>query len=256
MFAYLELEVDDKVALVKINHPPANTLSQALLQELSDIFDELHQNEEVKVVLLYGEGRYFAAGADIKEFSIINGNASFYDLSRKGQLLFDKIEAFSKPVIAAVHGAALGGGLELAMAAHIRVVATDAKLGLPELQLGLIPGFGGTHRLSSIVGKAKATELILTSKPISGEEAVRLGLANTDYPEETLLEEAKELARLIATKSSLSVKRTLQLLRHEQSREESNKLESTYFHEVMRTQDATEGIQAFIEKRTPIFKDR
>src|SRR5699024_2324950 len=142
------------------------------IEELNTVLDELRKDDLVKVVLLRGEGRFFAAGADIKEFVGVNERETFEEMARRGQFVFEKVESFSKPIIAVIHGAALGGGLELAMAAHMRIVADDAKLGLPELSLGIIPGFAGTQRLPKLVGKAKAAEMILTSDPISGKEAV------------------------------------------------------------------------------------
>ncbi|WP_307328903.1 enoyl-CoA hydratase [Evansella vedderi] len=255
---YLDLKKEERIAFVTLKHPPANSLSQAMIQELDEAFDELRNDQEVKVVILHGEGRFFAAGADIKEFTQANGEKTFRDMSRKGQITFRKIEAFTKPVIAAIHGAALGGGLELAMACHIRLVAEDAKLGLPELNLGLVPGFAGTQRLPRLVGKAKATEMLLISKPITGLEAVSLGLANDAYPQEILLQEATNLGQKIAQKGAISVACALELLDMSinEDFEVAQVRESHCFGKVSATQDAKEGIQAFIEKRPPHFRDK
>lgn len=255
---YINVKKEENIGFVTLNHPPANSLSQAMIQEIDDAFEELHEANDVKVIILHGEGRFFAAGADIKEFTQVSAADSFHTMSRKGQQTFKKIETLTKPVIAAIHGAALGGGLELALAAHIRLVAEDAKLGLPELNLGLIPGFAGTQRLPRLVGKAKATELLLTSEAITGKEAVQLGLANHAYPQDAILDEAIKLARKIAKKGAISVQYTLELLQLSDSEpvDTAEVKESHYFGQVSATQDAREGIQAFIEKRPPNFKDK
>ena len=148
----------------------------------------MENDDSVRVIVVKGEGRFFSAGADIKEFTSITSGEEFSELAASGQAVFERLERFPKPVIAAIHGAALGGGLELAMGCHIRLVTENAKLGLPELQLGLIPGFAGTQRLPRYVGLAKAAEMLLTSDPISGKEAAQFGLANHAYPEEELFE--------------------------------------------------------------------
>ncbi|MDG5786930.1 enoyl-CoA hydratase [Evansella sp. AB-P1] len=255
-FEHLHVSYDEGVALVTLNHPPANAINQGMIHELDSLFDYLLQDENVKVVLIHGEGNFFAAGADIKEFTHATGE-SFQQMSRFGQKVFNKIEAFSKPVICAIHGAALGGGLELAMACHIRIVSNDAKLGLPELQLGLIPGFGGTQRLPRYVGKTKATEMILTSKPITGEEAMSCGLATYSVPKEDLLREAMSIATKICEKGRTSIKFALELISmfDQVDFETACKQEAKRFGEVSNTKDAKEGIQAFIEKRKPKFRD-
>ncbi|KPD01501.1 putative enoyl-CoA hydratase [Geobacillus sp. BCO2] len=173
---HFRIAKEEFVAVVTFSRPPANALASAVLKELSTLLDELETDPDVRVVLLHGEGRFFSAGADIKEFTSIASAEEASDLSRNGQLVMERIERFSKPVIAAIHGAALGGGLELAMSCHIRIVAENAKLGLPELQLGIIPGFAGTQRLMRYVGFGKAAEMMWTSEPITGAEAVQWGL--------------------------------------------------------------------------------
>lgn len=250
-------EINHGIAEITITRPPANALSSSLIKALSKQLDELEDNRDVKVILLKGEGRFFSAGADIKEFTTVPSAEEFVKLSRYGQELFTRMERFKKPIIAAIHGAALGGGLELAMGCHIRFVSKEAKLGLPELQLGLIPGFSGTQRLPMLVGKAKATEMLLTSEPITGDEAVQFGLANQAYPEDELFEKAYKVARKIASKSAVSIQATLELLQQSipATMETGSLQEAELFGKVFVSQDGKEGIKAFIEKRPPNFKD-
>lgn len=255
---YLNWKIDNLVATITINRPPANALSSGLIEELGEVLDQIEQNEEIRAILIHGEGRFFSAGADIKEFTSIQSGEGFSQLAENGQGLFERIETFKKPVIAAIHGAALGGGLELAMSCHIRLVAENTKLGLPELQLGLIPGFAGTQRLPRYVGSAKAAEMILTSDPITGLEAVQVGLANHAYPEEQLLENAYAMAQKIAKKSPVSVSATLELLNYSKSNRyyDGVKKEAELFGQVFVSEDAKEGISAFVEKRKPIFSGK
>ncbi|WP_433958945.1 enoyl-CoA hydratase [Cytobacillus horneckiae] len=255
---YLKWSTADQVATITISRHPANALSSGLIKELAVVLDEIEGNEDVRVVLIHGEGRFFSAGADIKEFTAINSGDGFTSLSENGQVLFERMETFSKPIIAAIHGAALGGGLELAMSCHIRLVTENAKLGLPELQLGLIPGFAGTQRLPKYVGTAKAAEMLFTSEPITGLEAVQFGLANNAYPEEELLERAYTMAKKIAKKSPVSIKATIELLNYTKTNKyhEGVKREAELFGEVFVSNDAKEGIAAFIEKRNPVFSGK
>lgn len=255
---FLQVKVDERVAAITINNAPANALSSAVLKELSIVLDELENQEEVRVVLLHGEGRFFSAGADIKEFTTVETGEEFTKLAKFGQGLFEKMEAFPKPIIAAIHGAALGGGLELAMGCHIRLVTKTAKLGLPELQLGLIPGFAGTQRLPRLVGSAKAFEMLFTSDPLTGEEAVRWGLANQAYDEDVLMDEAFKMAMKIARKGPISVASVIELARYSKSPEfyAGVQREAELFGKVFISEDGKEGIQAFIEKRAPEFKGK
>jgi enoyl-CoA hydratase len=252
---YLKWSNQDSIATITLQRPPANALSSGLLRELSAALDEIEPNRDIKVIVIHGEGRFFSAGADIKEFTTVTSSVGFANLGKYGQDLFDRMEKFPKPIIAAIHGAALGGGLELAMACHIRLVSVTAKLGLPELQLGLIPGFAGTQRLPKYVGVARAAEMLFTSEPITGEEAVQYGLANHAYPENEVLEQAYTLAGKIAKKSPVSISAAIQLLNYAKTAEfyEGTRKEAELFGEVFISKDAKEGIQAFIEKREPNF---
>lgn len=253
---FLSWTIEDFVAKVTINRPPANALSRALILEVDEMLSAVEHDDTVRVVILHGEGRFFSAGADIKEFTSIKTGEEFSLLSASGQEIFERVERFSKPVIASIHGAALGGGLELAMCCHMRIVSESAKLGLPELQLGLIPGFAGTQRLPRLVGVPKAAEMLLTSEPISGLEAVQWGLANRAYAEEELFAKTIELATKIAKKSPVAMKAAIEMLQFAKSYsyDEGVKAEAQSFGTVFISQDAKEGIQAFIEKREPVFK--
>ncbi|WP_235848991.1 enoyl-CoA hydratase [Litchfieldia alkalitelluris] len=254
----VQVSKDREIGYVSLNQPPANALSQTMIEEIDDAFEQLREDKDVKAVILHGEGRFFAAGADIKEFTKTTGKTKFTQLAKSGQQVFSKIEAFPKPVIAVIHGAALGGGLELAMACHIRLVTKEAKLGLPELQLGLIPGFAGTQRLPRLVGKAKATEMLLTAEPVSGEEACRIGLANHFYEEDEIMDNAVKMARKMGNKSATSIKFALELLNlsEDATVEVGQEKEAERFGDISETDDAKEGIMAFIEKRKPSFKDQ
>ncbi|MBG9545414.1 enoyl-CoA hydratase [Cytobacillus firmus] len=252
---YMKWTHKDFVATITIERPPANALSSGVLKELSAVLDEVEDNNDVRVILIHGEGRFFSAGADIKEFTTIESGEDFSSLAAYGQNLFERMEKFHKPIIAAIHGAALGGGLELAMGCHFRLVAENAKLGLPELQLGLIPGFAGTQRLPRYVGAARAAEMLFTSDPITGLEAVQYGLANHAYPEEQLLENAFNMAKKIAKKSPGSIKAAIELLNFGKTGQfyEGVKKEAELFGEVFVSEDGKEGISAFIDKREPNF---
>ncbi|MFB7158471.1 enoyl-CoA hydratase [Lysinibacillus sp. NPDC056232] len=252
---FLSWKAEDGVAIITIARPPANALSRGIIAEVNSVLDEVEHDDAVRVLVLHGEGRFFSAGADIKEFTEVDSGDEFSKLANNGQQVFERVESFSKPIIAAIHGAALGGGLELAMSCHLRFVTESAKLGLPELQLGLIPGFGGTQRLPRYVGVAKAAEMMFTSEPISGTEAVQWGLANRAFTDEALLEETLKVAKKIAKKSPVALKAAIQTLQYAKhaSFYEGIEAEAKSFGTVFVSEDAKEGIQAFIEKREPVF---
>lgn len=245
---------EDKTAIITINRPESlNALNAKTISELSSALDVLASDIEVRVVILTGSGeKSFVAGADIKEFSDFNQDKA-EELARNGQNnLFNKIENLSKPVIAAVNGFALGGGLELAMACHIRYASENAKLGLPEVTLGLIPGYGGTQRLPKLIGKGIANEMIFSAKMIPAQKAKEIGLVNEVYPIEELLAKTKELAKTISNNSPMAISKAI----HATNLSDTDKgfeTEIKYFGELFELNDKKEGVSAFIEKRKPNF---
>lgn len=246
--------IEDKIATVTINRPESlNALNSKTIQELSNIFDELNDAQEVRVIILTGSGeKSFVAGADIKEFADF-GTSDAENLSRNGQkILFDKIENLSKPVIAAVNGFALGGGLELAMSCHIRYASENAKLGLPEVTLGLIPGYGGTQRLPKLVGKGRANELIFSAKMISAEKAKEIGLVNEVFSLEELLPKSNELAKIIARNSPMGISKAIEAV-NQSDKESGFEREMKSFGQLFEMDDKKEGVAAFLEKRKAQF---
>ncbi len=257
-YTNVRIALEDRVAVLTIDHPPANAFNRATLNDLDAAFDELIANEQVKVIIITGAGEFaFVAGADINEIAAVKDAAEAREFILKGQRLFDKIEACTKPVIAAINAVALGGGLEMAMACHIRIVADRARLGQPESNLGIIPGWGGTQRLPRIVGPAKAAELILTGDLINAQEAFRLGLANKVVPAGQVLAEAKGLARKLAAKSKLTNEAALRAIYGglKVSLSEGLALEAEQFGKLIGSHDTTEGVSAFLQKRQPKFTD-
>jgi enoyl-CoA hydratase len=248
------LSREDKTAIITISRPESlNALNAKTIKEISSALDELASDHEVRVIILTGSGeKSFVAGADIKEFSDFNQEKA-EELARNGQnILFNKIENLSKPVIAAVNGFALGGGLELAMSCHIRYASENAKLGLPEVTLGLIPGYGGTQRLPKLVGKGIANEIIFSAKMIPAQRAKEIGLVNEVFPIEELLTETKELAKTIANNSPMAISRAIKATNLSDT-DKGFETEIKYFGELFELNDKKEGVSAFIEKRKPNF---
>ena len=250
--------VENGVATLALNHPPANTLTLDLLLELEAAFDALAADSVVKAIIVTGTGRFFIAGADIRVLAGIPSSREGTEMAMRGQAIFNKIEACPKPVIAAINGVCLGGGLELAMCCHIRLAAEGVRLGQPEINLGIIPGFGATQRLSRLIGRSKATELILTGDLISAQEAKTLGLLSQVVPPEDLLRQAQGLARKIASKGQLAVRSALRAIHQgsELGLREGLDLEARLFGELCDSEDKKEGTSAFLEKRQPRFQDR
>ncbi len=248
------LDKQDKISTIIINRPESlNALNAKTISELSSALEELNTDADCRVIILTGSGeKSFVAGADIKEFSDF-GQERAEELARNGQnSLFNKIENMTMPVIAAVNGFALGGGLELAMACHIRYASENAKLGLPEVTLGLIPGYGGTQRLPKLVGKGIANEMIFSAKMIPAHRAKEIGLVNEVYPVEELLTKTKELANVIAHNSPMAISRAIHAVNLSDT-DKGFETEIRYFGELFDLDDKKEGVSAFLEKRKPNF---
>ncbi len=248
------------IGIVTLNRPSVlNALRRQLLSEVSDALDEMQRNADVRVIIVTGAGdRAFAAGADIGELATLRSATEGAAVARHGQALTRKIERLSKPVIMAVNGFALGGGCELAMAGDIVIAADTAKFGQPEVNLGLIPGYGGSQRTTRLVGKQMAAYLCLTGEMIDAQEALRIGLVARVVPREQLMQEAKRVAGVIAGKAPLAVaacKRALNNGAH-LSIDDGLELEALEFGGLVDTEDIKEGTSAFLEKRKPVWKAR
>jgi enoyl-CoA hydratase len=249
-------EPKDGIALVTINRPDKmNALNDETINELYNVVEQIKIDDKVWVVIITGSGeRAFVAGADIKELAQLDGPSAEAKML-KGQELNNRIENLGKPVIAAINGFALGGGCELAMACHIRLAAETAKLGQPEINLGIIPGYGGTQRLSRLVSRGKALELLLTGDSIPAPEAMRIGLVDAVYPLEALMKAAFDLAAKLLRKSPLAMKAILDAVNEGSKKPfaEALKLEANIFSLLIETDDGEEGLKAFLEKRPPLF---
>ncbi len=253
----LTLEIRDRLARVTVNRPKVlNTLNDQTVRELHAVFAHLRGDASVGAVILTGAGeKAFAAGADINELAVM-GPLAAEAISRRGQSALREIETLGKPVIAAVNGYALGGGCELALACHVRFASENAKMGLPEVGLGIIPGYGGTQRLPRVVGPGRALELITTARVIDAQEALRIGLVNAVLPQAELLPHCERVAAEILSRGPVAVRMALDaaLRGLETDLEHGLEQEATFFGLVSATEDMREGMRAFLEKRKPSFK--
>lgn len=250
------LEIADHIAKITINRPQAlNALNKQTIAELSDTLDQLSTNSDVRVLIITGSGeKAFVAGADIKEFSDFGIKEGAQLAALGHEMLFDKIDRFPKPVIAAVNGFALGGGLELAIACHFRIASSNARLGLPETSLGLIPGYGGTQRLPELVGKGKAIEMIVTASMINAQDAYEWGLVNQVVEPSELPTVCHKIAKKIAFNSPLAVGSALRAIAGGfNPKVNGYNVEISEFGKCFGTEDFQEGTTAFIEKRKPNF---
>ncbi len=248
------IERDARTAIITINRPKnLNALNAATIKEISTALDMLSADDNCRVIIITGSGeKAFVAGADIKEFADYSV-AEAEQLARTGQdTLFNKIENMSKPVIAAVNGFALGGGLELALSCHIRYASDNAKLGLPEVTLGLIPGYGGTQRLPKLVGKGLANEIIFSAKMMGAARAKEIGLVNEVFSADELLDKTKELAAQIAANSPMAIAKAIEAVNQSDTKE-GFETEIASFGALFGMNDKKEGVQAFLEKRKPAF---
>jgi enoyl-CoA hydratase len=255
----LLVETRDGVAFVSVNRPDKlNALDERTMQELDAAFGAIDADAAVRGVIVTGAGeKAFVAGADIGELSTrtpVDGR----DYTVRGQRVLDRIESLGKPVIAAVNGFALGGGCELALACHLRVAAEGARLGTPEVKLGLMCGYGGTQRLARLVGRGRALELLLTGEMVDAAEALRIGLVNRVVPKDRLLAESEALLRKMLANAPLSLRFTLEAVDAglEMPLPEALNLEATLFGLICTSEDMKEGTRAFLEKRPPRFQGK
>ncbi|TFG41952.1 MAG: crotonase [Bacteroidia bacterium] len=249
----IKMEKKNKVGIITLSKPDGlNILDTTMLQYLEDAMKELEEDAEIRVIIITGE-KNFSVGADIKEMKDKNPE-EIETFCRFGHAMLNHVETLEKPVIAAVNGYAFGGGCELALACDIRIASENAKFGQPEVNLGIIPGFGGTQRLPLIVGVGKAKEMILTGKIIDAKEAEVIGLANMVVKGEELIDQAQNMAELIAQKGPVAVQLAKKTINESRNIQEGLNLEIDAFVQCFATQDHFEGINAFLEKRIPDFK--
>jgi enoyl-CoA hydratase/carnithine racemase len=256
---FVKTKVEERIATVTLDNPPVNVLTSEVMRELDETFTMLDNDPNVKVIIFTSAGtNAFIAGADIKEIAQIRSSDAAMNLVKKGQAVLSKIEKMMKITLAAIHGVCVGGGNELIMAFHLRIASERAKFGQPEINLGIIPGFGGTQRLARLVGLAKARELILTGDMISAQEALRIGLVNRVVPDGELMKQAFGLAKKIASKGGIAVTCAEDAMRVgiQGTLEEGLAHEGRLFAQLAESEDMREGIQAFLEKRQPKFQDK
>lgn len=255
----LLLDINEHIAVLTLNRPEKlNALNHETLTELHQALTLINEDENIFVVILTGAGeKAFVAGADISEINKLN-LLDGKRFSEFGQLVFSMIEKFDKPVIAAVNGFALGGGCELALSCHIRLASENAKFGQPEVNLGIIPGYGGTQRLTRLVNSGRAAEMILTADMIDAGEAYRIGLVNKIYPQSELQSKAFEMASKIAIKGQQAIRFALKSIKivDEVSLQQGQNIEAAMFALCCGTEDFKEGTQAFLEKRKPVFNNK
>lgn len=254
----ISYRVEDRIAFLTINNPPMNAISLEVAQQLDEAVVEIGKDDSIKAVIFSGEGRAFISGADIRMLKEVKDRHEARRVTSVLHGALNKIEALRKPVIAAVHGFCLGGGLEVALACHMRVAGEKALFGVPEIKLGIYPGAGGTQRLPRVVGKAKGLEMILTGEFISAQEALQWGLVNKVVPQEKVQEAARSLADQIVSKGKLAVEYAMMVVAEglKMDLHKGLDLEEEYFGILCETEDMQEGMAAFLEKREPKFKDR
>ncbi len=251
--------VDDKgIALMEINNPPMNALSTPVLQDIKDTIAKALADNAVRVVIFTGFGKAFIAGAGINEIKALNTAKAGSTYLINGQDILNMIEKGDKPFIAAINGFCLGGGMELALACHMRLADESAQMGLPEIKLGIIPGYAGTQRTPRLIGRGRAYELVLSGNFITGSQAELYGLVNRAVPKGQAVEEAKKLAAPIAAKSRMAIRGAMQSIREGLFMDyyEAQKNEREIFGTLCETADKNEGVDAFLNKREPSFKDK
>ena len=255
----IKLEVKEGIAYVTVNRPKAlNALNTEVLSELLDAFTYVNNTPEVKIAILTGEGRAFVAGADIAQMRSLETAGEGREMTMMGQRVFEYMENIDKPIIAAVNGFALGGGCEIAMACDIRIASEKAKFGQPEVNLGIIPGFGGTQRLPRLVGKGMGKYLIMSAQMIDAQEAYRIGLVEKVVPAESLIEECESLAKLIMSKAPIAVKMAKHAINNGLNTDLRTGVayEAEAYTTTFGTADRVEGMSAFLEKRDAKFQNK
>lgn len=257
MYSTLLTSKENNILLVTINRPDKmNALNRDVFDDLNKLVDDIIADPDVKSAIITGSGaKAFVAGADISEFLSL-GKADGMALAKKGQDIFFKIENCPKPIVAAVNGFALGGGCELAMACHFRLCSENAKFGQPEVNLGLIPGYGGTQRLTHLVGKGKSMEMHMTGQMIDANEALRLGLVNYVTTSEELLNKTKEILNTVHTKAPVAISKIISSINAAESGKQGFDTEIDGFGECFDTADMREGTTAFLEKRKAVFQGK
>ena len=255
MYQTILTNLESNTMIVTINRPDKlNALNKEVFNDLDEVIDEIYQNREIKSAIITGAGnKAFVAGADISEFLGLDASQSTA-LSSRGHKVFDKIENSPKPIVAAVNGFALGGGCELALACHFIYASENAKFGQPEVNLGLIPGYGGTQRLTQLVGRNLAMELLMSGNMISAKEAMDRGIVNKVFSAEDLLPKTREILSLIQSKAPIAVSKVIECVNDFDHTQQGYELEIKKFGECFATEDAKEGASAFLEKRKPNFK--
>lgn len=257
MYTTLQVTHESGICIITINRPDKlNALNKDVFTDLDAAIDAVIKDPEIKSAIITGAGsKAFVAGADISEFTELKLDQAS-ELARRGQLVFDKIESSPKPIIAAVNGFALGGGCELALSCHFIYASENAKFGQPEVNLGLIPGYGGTQRLTQLVGKGRSMELLMTGKMIGVKEAQQYGIVNEIFAPEDLLSKTKEVLGLIQSKAPVAIAKVIECVNNFDHTQDGYDFEIQKFAECFATEDMKEGATAFLEKRKAVFKGR
>jgi enoyl-CoA hydratase len=256
MYQTLLTSLEENILIITINRPEKlNAINEVVMRELGEVMKEVYSNPEIRSAIITGTGqKAFVAGADISEFNGVKEDGTA--LSKKGQAIFNGIESSPKPIVAAINGYALGAGCELAMSCQFRIASANAKFGQPEVNLGLVPGYGGTQRLVHLIGKGRALELLLTANMIDANTALQYGLVNHVVEQASLMDKAKEILRVINTKAPLALAGCIKASNAVFENTDGFDLEAKLFGECFATEDLKEGKEAFLEKRKANFKGK